>query len=338
MFISKYQILLLFVLPLLTALLSAKPIINLLKKLKSIQSFRELGPQSHITEKSGTPTMGSWIFVLQIIIFASYFYFSQNSFMSLTTSTGDENLSVGSVDKDFAIALISFLGAFLMGLVDDSLKIFQSNYKGLSSIQKLLIQFLIAALVLIFSSKAFTIFALAWAFIVIAGSCNAFNLTDGLDALATSQAIISLIGLQGLLCMQGDFSLLPLISIIVASLIGFLVFNIKPARVFMGDSGSLALGMVIGVMAYIKDLEWYLLLIATIPVLESLSVIIQVLFFKITKKIYGEGRRLFKMSPLHHHFELSGFSENQVVVSFVLFQALITAVTLYLVYSQILSV
>ncbi len=334
LFISKYQVLSLFVLPFICSLFLAKPIIIILKKIKSIQAFREQGPQSHLETKMGTPTMGSWIFVIPILFFGFKFYFSQNSFLNITESSSEENLSSIVNDRDTLIALLAFLSAFLMGLVDDSLKVFQSNYKGLSSIHKLIIQFIIAALVLFFSVKSFTIFSLIWAFIVIAGTCNAFNLTDGLDGLATSQAMLSLAALQGILCLRGDYSFSSLILITLASLLSFLLFNLKPAKVFMGDSGSLALGMLIGVMAYVKDLEWYLILIAIIPVMESLSVIIQVLYFKITKKIYGEGKRLFKMSPLHHHFELCGFTENQVVWGFFSFQLCVVLITLFFAYSH----
>ena len=333
-FISSYEVLNLFIFPFICAVLLAKPVITILKKLKSIQAFREHGPQSHLVQKVGTPTMGSWIFVIPILFFGVKYYLGQNSFISLTESSAEENLNQALVAKDTLIALLAFFGAFLMGLVDDSLKVFQSNYKGLSSIHKLIIQFLIAAVVLFFSVKGFTVFSLIWAFIVIAGSCNAFNLTDGLDGLASSQAILSLAALQGILCLKGDYSFSSLILILIASLFGFLLFNFKPAKVFMGDSGSLALGMIIGVMAYVKDLEWYLILIAAIPVMESLSVIIQVTYFKITKKIYGEGKRLFKMSPLHHHFEGCGFSENQIVWGFFIFQLMIILGTLFFAYSK----
>lgn len=334
LFISKYQVLSLFVFPLICSFLLAKPIIILLKKLKSIQAFRDLGPQSHLETKMGTPTMGSWIFVIPILFFGFKYYLSQNAFLNITESSSEQNLSSIMVNRDTLLTLLAFFSAFLMGLFDDSLKVFQSNYKGLSSTYKLIIQFLIVALVLFFSVKTFTIFSLIWAFIVIAGTCNAFNLSDGLDGLATSQAILSLVALQGILCLKGDYSLSPLILISLASLLSFLLFNIKPAKVFMGDSGSLALGMLIGVMAYLKDLEWYLILIAIIPLMESLSVIIQVVYFKITKKILGEGKRLFKMSPLHHHFELSGFSENQIVWGFFSFQFCIILITLFFAHQK----
>lgn len=295
-----------FCVPFLLSLVLGLPIIKGLQHFKSVQAFRELGPQSHIVEKIGTPTMGSWIFVIPFLLLTLYYCFSTD------------------FNKNILISILAFIAAFILGLADDALKIFKSNYRGLSSKQKLLLQFLISTLVLFFSGKAFTVFAVIWAFMVIAGASNAFNLTDGLDGLLSLQTLAALIALQLYMIILGDWTFFPISLTLSATLIAFLFFNLKPAKVFMGDSGSLALGTLVGVMAYLKGLEWFLFVFTLIPVLEAFSVVIQVSYFKITKKLYGEGKRLFRMSPLHHHFELSGFSENQVVWGFFIIQIIVS--------------
>ena len=321
----QQELIIYLLLPFLVALGLGYPVIKTLKHLKSIQAFRELGPQSHIAQKLGTPTMGSWIFVIPFLIAAIYYYFTHNICpnIPLGKCVSAEEFLAGE-KKQILIAILSFVAGFILGLADDALKIFQSNYKGLSSKQKLLLQFVISTAVLFFSGKAFTLLAVIWAFIIIAGASNAFNLTDGLDGLASLQMIAGVVAFQAFMLMRGDWTFFPLSLALVAVLIGFLFFNLKPAKVFMGDSGSLALGTVIGVMAYLKDLEWFLLVFTLIPVLEAVSVVLQVSYFKITKKLYGEGKRLFRMSPLHHHFELSGFTENQVVWGFFIVQAVVS--------------
>jgi phospho-N-acetylmuramoyl-pentapeptide-transferase len=321
----QQELIIYLLLPFLVALGLGYPIIKALKHLKSIQAFRELGPQSHIAQKLGTPTMGSWIFVIPFLIAVVYYYFTHNICpnIPLGKCVSAEEFLVGE-KKQILIAILSFVAGFILGLADDALKIFQSNYKGLSSKQKLLLQFVISTAVLFFSGKAFTLLAVIWAFIIIAGASNAFNLTDGLDGLASLQMIAGVVAFQAFMLMRGDWTFFPLSLALVAVLIGFLIFNLKPAKVFMGDSGSLALGTIIGVMAYLKDLEWFLLVFTLIPVLEAVSVVLQVSYFKITKKLYGEGKRLFRMSPLHHHFELSGFTENQVVWGFFVVQIIVS--------------
>jgi phospho-N-acetylmuramoyl-pentapeptide-transferase len=321
----QQEIIIYLLLPFIVALVLGSPVIKILKHLKSVQAFRELGPQSHIVEKIGTPTMGSWIFFIPFLVAAAYYYFTHNICpnIPLGKCVSAEEFLDGD-KKQILIAILSFLAAFILGLADDALKIFQSNYKGLNSRQKLLLQFVISTAVLFFSGKAFTLIAVIWAFIIIAGASNAFNLTDGLDGLASLQMIAGVVAFQAFMLMRGDWTFFPLSLTLIAVLIAFLVFNLKPAKVFMGDSGSLALGTIIGVMAYLKDLEWFLLVFTLIPVLEASSVVLQVTYFKITKKLYGEGKRLFRMSPLHHHFELSGFNENQVVWGFFIVQVIVS--------------
>jgi phospho-N-acetylmuramoyl-pentapeptide-transferase len=297
---------------LILGLFIANPFISLLRKLKGYQAFREQGPQSHIEEKAGTPTMGGWIFLIPIYLSGSYLAFKMQS-LSL------------------ALVLIAFLVGNVLGSVDDLLKVLQSSYKGLDSKQKLITQFILSSIIVFASDRylfvgneyipekfnfILIIFEFIWAFCVIAGTSNAINISDGLDGLATTLSILAFVGFAGIFYLNNYIYLFDLTLIIIASLIAFLIFNKKPAQVFMGDTGSLAIGMGLGTLAYISKLELYLLVFAIVPVIETVSVILQVASAKLSRKFLGKDIRLFKMAPLHHHFELSGFSESIVVISF----------------------
>jgi len=308
------------------AWLLGKPIIKFLKQIKSVQSFRELGPQSHIETKSGTPTMGGWIFLIPIIAasLALYYYFH---------------------NKEILLLLTALISGALMGSVDDGIKILKSNYKGLSSWQKLFIQFLVSSAIVYFSDRylfadigsdlpaSLSPFLIAgeflWAFIVIAGTSNAINLSDGLDGLATLLSILAFAALGIVLELQFNFSLVAFSSSVIAALLAFLIFNFKPAKIFMGDTGSLALGMALGALAYLTGLEWFLLVFAIVPVVETVSVIVQVLSAKFSRKFLGRDIRPFKMAPIHHHFELCGMPEVVVVIGFALVQFFISGFFIY---------
>ncbi len=298
----------------------AKPIINWLKKLKSIQSFRELGPQSHITEKAGTPTMGGLIFLVPIFLSSIYLIFQSQS-------------------KTMLLIFIAFLAGAIMGAADDAVKILRSNYKGISSLQKIILQFLVSSLIVVFSGRYLfpvidsgflnvgyipAICEFIWAFFVIAGTSNAINLSDGLDGLATMLSMLAFGAMGYFLWLQGDSYTVFFCVAVVFALSAFLVFNFKPAKVFMGDTGSLALGMGLGGLAYVTNFEWYLLVFAFVPVLETLSVILQVSSAILSRKFLHKDVRIFKMAPLHHHFELSGFTEVAVVLTFTVAQIIIT--------------
>ncbi len=300
----------------------ARPWIRFLRRSKSLQSFRELGPQSHIETKKNTPTMGAPIFLLPffaVLIFL-YFYTAQLEILILFMAT---------------------LFAAVMGALDDGLKIWQSSYKGIDSKLKLLLQLLASTAIAYFAARNADVSSLwefglaaAWAFLVIAGSSNAINLTDGLDGLATSIMIVSLLSFGVFLYeyrgtgLEGTVYVLMSVAL-ACSLLAFLFYNRKPAQVFMGDTGSLALGMFIGTMAYLARAEWYLFIFLLVPIIEALSVIIQVASAKLSRALLKRDIRPFRMAPLHHHFELSGLSENKVVISFTLVQALIASLYLY---------
>ncbi len=280
--------------------------IPLLRRLKFGQSIREEGPQSHM-KKAGTPTMGGIIFLLAIILTTV----GVGSFLDLFTT--------------YTIVLLLVLVGFgLIGLLDDSLKVVFKRNLGLTSLQKLIGQIVIAVLAYfllgLFATTLtipFTdwtidlgIFYVAFLIFWLVGFSNAVNLTDGLDGLVAGTASIAFaaFGVIALFQEQADIALFAFA--VTGALLGFLLFNANPAKVFMGDTGSLALGGALAMVSVLVKAELLLLLIGLVFVIETLSVILQVGSFKLRKK------RIFKMSPIHHHFELSGWSEWKVVLVF----------------------
>ena len=281
-------------------------IIPILHKLKFGQNIRKEGPKSH-QKKSGTPTMGGLIF-----------------FMSVATTI----LIMGHklMDKEMII-LYSFIAFGFIGFLDDILKIIHKDNLGLKAAQKmiLLILFSLALawygykyigtdILIPFADKGFrlNLSMLYIPFIVIfyAAVTNAVNLTDGIDGLATSVTVIVLT-FFGIVGFRTENYEVAIFAIALASaLLGFLKFNAFPAKVFMGDTGSLALGGVIGTMALMLKMELFVIIVGGIYLIETLSVIIQVTSFKLT------GKRVFKMSPIHHHFEQLGWSEVKIVTVF----------------------
>ncbi|MBS4193895.1 phospho-N-acetylmuramoyl-pentapeptide-transferase [Lederbergia citri] len=292
---------------LITVLLSPL-FIPFLRRLKFGQSIRIEGPQSH-QKKSGTPTMGGILIVLSVIIttLVMMWKYSEPSF-------------------EIYLLLFVLIGYGLLGFLDDFIKIALKRNLGLTSKQKLLGQIVIAVVFYIvlkindFStaiSIPFTDFQLelGWIyplFIIfwLVGFSNAVNLTDGLDGLLSGTAAIAF-GAFAILAWSGSQYDISVFAVsVVGAVLGFLVFNAHPAKVFMGDTGSLALGGAIAAIAILLKMELILIIIGGVFVIETLSVILQVASFKTT------GKRIFKMSPLHHHYELSGWSEWRVVVTF----------------------
>ncbi len=296
---------------LITVLLS--PIfIPFLRRLKFGQSIREEGPQSHM-KKSGTPTMGGVIIVISILI----------TFVVMSMKSTNEVMTY-----EYWLLIFILLAYGLLGFLDDFIKIAFKRNLGLTSKQKLLGQLLVAIIffiVLKMNDFPTTVQILGtdlqWEFgwfyslfviFMIVGSSNAVNLTDGLDGLLAGTATISF-GAFAILAAYyfPQYETVMIFSLaVIGSLIGFLVFNAHPAKVFMGDTGSLALGASIAAVAILMKAEIILIIIGGVFVIETLSVIIQVISFKTT------GKRVFKMSPLHHHYELLGWTEWRVVVTF----------------------
>ena len=289
--------------------------IPILKKLKVGQIERDDGPASHL-KKQGTPTMGGVIMLIATIVAIAIVY----TYLHLT---GNQNIA----QKLLPMLLIT-IGYSLIGFIDDFKKLVLKNTDGLKPRYKmlgLLIIGIIYVLLLIYVFKIGTetyipiakkyinmpeFLYIPFAIIVILATTNAINLTDGIDGVSSSVSAIIITCLTAIGIKNGVYEVSIFGSIIVGATLGFLMFNIHPAKVFMGDTGSLMLGGVIAGLALYLKMPLLLLLIAIIPVIETLSVIIQVTHFKRT------GNRVFKMTPIHHHFELSGWNENKIVVVF----------------------
>ncbi|MEH7882868.1 phospho-N-acetylmuramoyl-pentapeptide-transferase [Bacillus sp. JJ1609] len=292
---------------LITVLLS--PVfIPFLRRLKFGQSIREEGPKSHL-KKTGTPTMGGIMILLSITV---------------TTLVMTGKFSQPSVET--YLLLFVTLGFGLLGFMDDFIKVVMKRNLGLTSKQKLLGQIIISVIFyFIFKQSEFSTvvnipltdysFDLGWGYVLfiifwMVGFSNAVNLTDGLDGLVSGTAAIAFGAFAVLAWNQSQYELSIFSVAVVGAVLGFLVFNAHPAKVFMGDTGSLALGGAIATVAILAKLEIILIIIGGIFVIETLSVILQVISFKTT------GKRIFRMSPLHHHYELIGWSEWRVVVTF----------------------
>lgn len=297
-------------------------VIPFLHKLKFGQQVREEGPQAHL-KKQGTPTMGG-LMILTSVIITSLFY-------------------IPRYPKIIPVLFMT-VGFGIVGFLDDYIKIVMKRSEGLDPKQKLLGQCVITGIfawylvtgkevgtqMLIPFTGGFVnglyldlgiLFVPALFFIVL-GTDNGVNFTDGLDGLCTSVTILVATFLT-IVSLGEDSGISPITGAVVGSLLGFLLFNVYPAKVFMGDTGSLALGGFVASSAFMLQMPLFIVLIGFIYLIEVLSVIIQVTYFKKTG-----GKRIFKMAPIHHHFELCGWSETRVVAVF----AIITAVLCLVAY------
>ncbi|ACM22627.1 MULTISPECIES: phospho-N-acetylmuramoyl-pentapeptide-transferase [Thermotoga] len=280
-------------------------LINLFRKKSVGQYIRKEGPDLH-GYKEGTPTMGGILFVLIGLLF-------------------------GVLSKENGVILTGAFLFFLIGFLDDFLSIAKKNSTGLRAYQKALLQIAAASVVIAFSQPetAVDFFGIklemgAWyyllALIVIVGSSNAMNLTDGLDGLAGWVYISGAIPYWFFLKEKGFSE--NIIILLSAGVLAFLIFNSKPARIFMGDTGSIALGGTLGVVSVLTKTEFYLIVFFPILVVETLSVILQILSFKLFK------RRIFRMAPLHHHFELLSWEEEKIVAVFTIFNLISSLIAL----------
>ena len=285
-------------------------LIKYLHELKFGQAIREEGPQSHM-HKKGTPTMGGISFIISIVIS-----------LVIAMFLDSENM------KYYFLFIYTTISFSIIGYIDDMLIVVKKKNDGLAPRKKLMLQILFSIIFYILVtfiykdinyihipvfdyklniSYLYLIFVVFWQ----TGFSNAVNLTDGLDGLATSVTIITTSTFALLAYKENNFPVLVFCLTIVGALIGFLLFNRNPAKIFMGDTGSLALGGILAAISVILHKEIVFLFIGLVYILETLSVIIQVAYFKKT------GKRIFKMSPLHHHFELSGYGEVKTVYIFV---------------------
>ena len=301
----------------------------ILRKLKVGQIERSDGPESHL-KKQGTPTMGGIIMILAIIIvtIGAYIYYKSRDL---------------TLAKNLLPILGLTIGFGVIGFIDDFKKLVLKNTKGLSPSLKMLGLLIISVIYVLYLINGLNLgtemylpiakeyvtlpiyFYIPFAIVVILGTTNAVNLTDGIDGLSSSVCTIIITCLTIIATIFETKEIVVFGAIVIGAVLGFLMFNIHPAKVFMGDTGSLFLGGVISGIALYLKMPLILLVIAIIPVIETLSVIIQVTYFKKT------GKRVFKMAPIHHHLELSGWKENQVVMLFSVITLVVSVIGLQIV-------
>ncbi|MCS6906794.1 MAG: phospho-N-acetylmuramoyl-pentapeptide-transferase [Anaerolineales bacterium] len=295
------------------------PVLRLLRYFGAGKAIRIEGPQRHLS-KMGTPTMGGWLFVLPVTLITI-----------LLNVTPIRGLTL--LGRSVLLPLLVMIGFATLGTIDDWQGLISSARKsGLSVRAKFLGQVVLAIgagvglkyflqvpemfLPGIRGSINLGVFYLPIVVFIIVGMSNAVNFTDGLDGLAGLITATAFACYGGIALFQGQIYLARFCFALVGAIFGFLWFNVHPAELIMGDTGSMALGSSLAVVALMTG-HWILLpIIAIIPVSETLSVIIQTSYFKYTKRKYGEGQRVFKMAPIHHHFELLGWSETQIVQRF----------------------
>ncbi len=318
-------------------------IIGFLQKKQIGEKIKEIGPQSH-RSKAGTPTMGGIIIMISVIVPVLLWADIKSTYIILV-AVGTLILSV-------------------VGFIDDYLKVIKKYPMGLIARYKLLGQVLVGLMVGSavyflpeFSNYAtqttlpffknlnfdFSYLYIPVVIFIITATSNAVNLTDGLDGLAMGTMVIVMLGLAIIVYFSGNViysdylniiylpksgELTVFIAAIIGAGLGFLWFNFYPAQVFMGDTGSLALGGALGIIAILIKKELLLPIIGGIYFIETISVIMQRLYFKYTKKKYGEGRRIFKMAPIHHHYELLGWAEPKIVVRFYILTIILTLISL----------
>lgn len=299
-----YAVLLAFVI----ALILGPILIPILHRLKFGQNIREEGPESHL-KKAGTPTLGGLIFMLSSLI----------TMVILIRRPSDEAM----------IALYAFIAFGFIGALDDGLKILHKNNLGLRALQKMILLLLVSGILAFYAAtnteinigttiivpflqKTWNLGKWYVPFIVFyyVATTNAVNLTDGLDGLATSITLLVMTFFALVSYGQGHYTLAIFCGVVAGSLLGFLRYNAFPAQVFMGDTGSLALGGAVATVALILKMPLLVIIVGGVYLMEALSVILQVSSFKLTKK------RIFKMAPIHHHFELSGWHETKIVSIF----------------------
>ncbi len=299
-------------------------VIPFLKKLKFGQKILDIGPSWH-KSKQGTPTMGGLMFITGIILAVAIF--GMDDLFNLEF-------------RPIAVVVFSLLFG-LIGFVDDFIKVVKKRNLGLTAFQKIVLQFLTAIAFLTFliannylSTKVFfpfinqTIefswFFYVFAIITIVGVVNSVNLTDGLDGLAASVTIPVVATLSILAVSVGAMGLAIVSMAIVGGLLGFLVYNFYPAKIFMGDTGSLFLGGAVCGLAFALNIPLIIFIAGLIYIIEALSIFLQIAYFKLSK-----GKRLFKMSPIHHHFELSNWKEIKIVYVFTAITAILCIVAFF---------
>ncbi|MFI3231223.1 MAG: phospho-N-acetylmuramoyl-pentapeptide-transferase, partial [bacterium] len=291
-------------------------IIPFLTKLKFGQNVRDDGPKSHLV-KSGTPTMGGVMILISLVVTSILFLNNNNN-----------------LNTDSLAVLFVTIGYAIIGFIDDYIKVVKKRSLGLKAMQKIIGQLIITCCFLYYlfefknlGTDIFIPFSagktldlgilfIPFFFIAMIGTVNGVNLTDGLDGLATGVTVLVVIFFL-FMSLELNTNLTHILGAGVGALLGFLLFNTHPAKVFMGDTGSLALGGFVASIAMIMKMPLFIVIVGIIYVLESISVILQVGYFKMTN-----GKRLFKMAPLHHHYEQCGWKEVKVVSVFYIVTAI----------------
>ena len=306
----------------LIALWWGKELIPWLRAMKAGQTIREIGPKWHNT-KAGTPAMGGLVFIVTALI-------------------GTLALSIAFKTWTSALVFAFALVYGVIGFIDDYFKVKKKQNLGLNALQKILLQLAASAVYLFLLYKTGHLSDSIWvpftkifwkipiwvyipfAVFVILGTVNAVNLTDGIDGLATgvTMPVMIFFIVTAIALKKAEIAIFP--AALLGGLAGFLCYNFHPAKAFMGDTGSLFLGGAVCGLAFALDMPLILLLIGLVYIVETLSVILQVGYFKLTKRFSADhqGRRIFKMTPIHHHFEMSGWSEVKIWIVFVTVSAL----------------
>ncbi|MCR4658027.1 MAG: phospho-N-acetylmuramoyl-pentapeptide-transferase [Lachnospiraceae bacterium] len=291
-------------------------LIPFLLRLKIGQTIRDDGPESHL-KKNGTPTMGGIIFLSALVI-TSLFFIARY--------------------PNIAPVLLMTIAFGIIGFIDDYIKVVLKRAMGFKAWQKLICEIIVTIVYAVYMMRTFDgeltmlvpfshgkyvsagIFTIPLLFFVILGTVNGANFTDGLDGLST-KVTLAIIGFFCIPAVLENSGLEPIMGAMAGALLGFLIFNAHPANIFMGDTGSLAIGAFVAVSAYMMRMELFIVIVAFVYLAEVLSVILQVGYFKLT-----HGKRIFKMAPIHHHFELCGFEETKVVEAFFIVTIVLCAV------------
>ncbi len=297
------------------SLLTTKKGLEIIRNLNLLQNIRTEGPANHY-KKSDTPTMGGIFMIVPFLIFLAL-------------------ITINSGSLKLLLMLLTIFGFFITGFLDDYISIKNRENTGLKTKEKFTLQSIVAIIFILLAYEKnlinplitvsdswginMSIFILPISFLVLVGISNSVNLTDGLDGLAAGCSGIIFYGLGTEILMKEQQELF-VFSILCYSMsgicLGFLKYNRYPAKIFMGDTGSLSIGAILGSIALLTDSVFTLSIFSGLFIIESLSVIIQVGFFKITKKLFHKGKRIFLMAPLHHHFELKGVAEQKIVENF----------------------
>ena len=303
-------------------------LVPFLHKLKFGQPIKvKDGPKWH-AKKQGTPTMGGFMFIISTVITAILGYWLYR------WSTNPDVTSKATLNSFYRLlSVIVFAALFgLIGFIDDFIKVVRKNNDGLSAMQKIALQ-LVFSVGFLFALNKFgdTSTRLDFGFFrtpelhifyyiilipVIIYLTNAVNLTDGIDGLCGSVTFVAMLIFTVCYSILGSNEMTYFTMALAGGCLGFLIWHFNPAKCFMGDTGSMFLGASVTGVGLVLHKHLLLILVALVYILEALSVVIQVSYFKYTKKKYGEGRRIFKMTPIHHHFEMSGFSEYKIVITF----------------------